>query len=127
MRVLEAGDWSLLLPDEWFADEDDGCILIGDSDEVGVLQFSELRRDEGAAADDLQAFLDPGVAWSKVQCGSFEGMTGALFEDGAALREWYLLCDGLLLFITYSCDEANAGLDDAAVDELLATLRYARA
>jgi hypothetical protein len=28
----------------------------------------------------------------------------------------------MLLFITYSCEEENAGMDDAAVDELLDTL-----
>jgi hypothetical protein len=29
----------------------------------------------------------------------------------------------LLLYITYSCDLDNAGMDDAAVDEILDTLR----
>jgi len=31
----------------------------------------------------------------------------------------------LLLFITYSCDEENGGMDDAAVDEILDTLMLA--
>ncbi len=38
------------------------------------------------------------------------------------MREWYVFNGALLLFITYSCDEENRGMDDAAVDELLDTL-----
>ena len=43
-------------------------------------------------------------------------------EEGAAIREWYIAHEALLLFITYSCDEDNAGMDDAAVNEILDTL-----
>ena len=41
------------------------------------------------------------------------------------MREWYVSCGALLLFITYSCDEENGGMDDAAVDEILDTLMLA--
>lgn len=127
MRVLEAGDWSLLLPDEWFAEEDEDGIFIGDRDGVGVLQFSELRREPEAGAPTLQEeLLDPGVRWSAITCGSFTGMRGSFEEEGMALREWVLRCDDLVLLITYSCDREHRGLDDAAVDELLGTLRFAR-
>jgi hypothetical protein len=126
MRVLEAGDWSLLLPDEWFAEEDEDGIFIGDRDGVGVLQFSELRRVAGAGGATLQEeLLDPQVRWSAITCGSFVGMYGNFEEEGMALREWVLRCHELVLLITYSCERAHRGLDDAAVDELLATLRYA--
>jgi len=43
-------------------------------------------------------------------------------EEDTAVREWYVARGSLLLFITYSCDEENRGMDDAAVDELLDTL-----
>jgi hypothetical protein len=128
MRVLEADDWSLLLPDEWFAEDDEDGIFIGDRDGVGVLQISELRRDASVGASALQEeLLDPGVRWGAITCGSFTGMCGNFEEEGMALREWVLRCDDLVLLITYSCDREHRGLDDAAVDELLGTLRYARA
>ena len=38
------------------------------------------------------------------------------------MREWYVAIGSVLLFITYSCDAENRGLDDAAVDEILQTL-----
>ena len=43
-------------------------------------------------------------------------------EDDAALRIWWVASGGLMLFVTYSCDVDNAGMDDAAVDDLLDTL-----
>jgi hypothetical protein len=129
VRVLEAGDWSLLLPDEWFAEKEDGVIFIGDRDGVGCLEISELRRSDDSPASSADAameeLLEPGVAWSRAHCGSFSGFKGAFTEDDAALREWYLSCGDLLLYITYSCDPSNAGMDDAAVDEMLETLRFA--
>ena len=54
--------------------------------------------------------------------GAFSGVSGRYKEDGAAVREWYLGSDSLLLYVTYVCDEDDAGLDDASVDELLGTL-----
>jgi hypothetical protein len=35
------------------------------------------------------------------------------------------MCGAMLLFITYSCEEENRGMDDAAVDEILDTLSRA--
>jgi len=127
VKVLEAGDWSLLLPDEWEADRDEDSVFIGDRDGVGSLEITALRKAEGSfGTGDMREFLDPALQWEAVQCGSFAGKRSALMEDGEALREWCLHTDGLLLYVTYSCDLANRGLDDAAVDEILDTLRYAQ-
>lgn len=126
MRILEAGDWSLLLPEEWFAERDDDSIIIGDRDGVGCVEISELRRDRGTfSVEDLEQFRVDGQPWEAVNIGSFEGRSSALVEDDAAIREWYLFTDDLLLFVTHSCELENRGLDDAAVDEILSTLRYA--
>jgi hypothetical protein len=57
--------------------------------------------------------------------GDFSGVQGNYLEEGTAVREWYVFKGPLLLFITYSCDEDNRGMDDAAVDELLDTLLVA--
>lgn len=126
MKVLEAGDWSLLLPAEWSAEREDDVILVGDRDGVGCLEISALVPETPLGKTiDTGAFQDPDLEWSPVTCGSFRGVRASFHEDGAALREWVLTCGELLLYVTYSCDESNRGLDDAAVDELLDTLRYA--
>lgn len=125
MKVLETGDWSLLLGDEWIAEQDEESILIGDRDGVGCLEISELRREQGLFREaDLDEFMEAGHAARAIRCGNFQGRVTQFSEDGAALRQWCLYTDDLLLYITYSCDADNAGLDDAAVDEMLATLRY---
>ena len=132
MRVLETGDWSLLLPDEWSAERDDEGIVIGDRDGVGSLEISELRKPPDAPnagkpldSEDLSSLLDPALSWSPVVYGSFRGQGARFEEDGAALREWVLYSGAVLLYITYSCPLEHRGLDDGAVDDLLATLRYA--
>lgn len=126
MRVLEAGDWSLLIADEWVAEQDEDSILIGDRDGVGCLEISQLRREHGAFSDaDLDELMEAGHRATAVSYGNFQGRLTRFEEDDAALRQWCLYTADLLLYITYSCDVANAGLDDGAVDDMLATLRYA--
>lgn len=126
MRVLEAGDWGMLLPDEWQAEQEDDAIVIGDHDGVGCIEISELHKESGDFnASDLQQFVPDASQWESLRRGSFEGLSMALIEDGAAIREWYLYAGPLLLYVTYSCDEDNRGLDDSAVDDMLDTLRMA--
>ena len=126
MRVLEAGDWSLLLPEEWFAEQEDDAIIIGDRDGVGCLEISELRSERGHfTADEVRDIAELGEEGSSITAGSFSGLHASFVEDDAALREWYLTAEGLMLYVTYSCDLDNQGLDDAVVDEIIGTLRYA--
>ena len=115
------------------AEREDDSIVIGDRDGIGCLEISELRQapEAGAsgraAALDLGQFREPGLPWDAVRCGNFSGYASFLEEDGMAIREWFLQSADLLLFATYSCDLENRGLDDAAVDEILSTLRYVAA
>lgn len=125
MQVLETSNWSLILPPEWSAEQDDEGIVIGDRDEVGLIEISELRKESGAFADaDLGQFTNAESVWTPQQLGSFKGLGSQGEEDGTALREWVVYAGDVLLYITYSCDLDNRGMDDAAVDELLETLRY---
>ena len=127
MNVLETEWWSLLVPPEWWAESEDHTILVGDRDGVGAIEISTLCRDEGEftakEAADIAGEESPEVAdWTRLAIGDFEGVHGAFTEEGAAIREWYLANGALLLYITYSCELENQGLDDAAVDEILDTL-----
>ena len=127
MVVLETEWWSLLLPPEWAAEEDeDGVVVIGDSDGVGCIEISELRHPEGSFSErETRRFaeeqgMDP--AWQACLLGRLRGVKRSLSEEGAAIREWCIASGPLLLYITYSCDDSNAGMDDAAVDDILSTL-----
>ena len=129
--VLETEWWTLVLPPEWWAENQDDSILIADRDEVGTIEISTLHKDDGEFSEEnLAEVADAGAnatsALRTVALGDFRGLTGELIEEDAAIREWYVANGPVMLFITYSCDLENRGMDDAAVDELLDTLLVAR-
>ena len=127
MNVLETEWWTLAVPPEWWADSEEDSILVGDRDDVGCIEISTLHKDEGefdrqALADIVASEAEQSLDWRQVTLGEFSGLTSNFIEEGAAIRQWYVASGSMLLFITYSCDEDNGGMDDAAVDELLDTL-----
>jgi hypothetical protein len=127
MNVLETEWWTMALPPEWWADAEEESILVGDRDGVGCIEISTLHKERGEfdlpeIREIARAESDQVQEWSRVTLGDFEGVVSRFVEEGSAIREWYVMHGAMLLFITYSCEEENAGMDDAAVDELLDTL-----
>ncbi len=127
MNVLETEWWSMALPPEWWAEAEEDGIVIGDRDGVGCIEITTLHKEQGefdAAAVREIAGAESGrdTDWKAAALGDFAGVTADYLEEGTAIREWYLARGGMLLFVTYSCEEENRGMDDAAVDELLDTL-----
>ena len=130
-NILETEWWSLAVPPEWWAESEDESILVGDHDGVGCIEISTLFKDSGEfdEATVLQIARDESdtpVDWQPVRTGDFSGVSGNYLAEGAAIREWYVMRGVMLLYITYSCDEDNGGMDDAAVDEILETLTASR-
>lgn len=131
IRTLETEWWQLDLPEEWYAEQDDEVIVVGDEDGVGALEFSTLHKEDGQADDaDLAELMadmevDPGVCQA-VRLGPFRGYSLRSTDTGSeeALREWWLAGGSLLLYVTYSCHLDHAGYDDACVDEIMATLEF---
>lgn len=116
-----------MLPTEWHAENEDDIIRIVDQDDVGEIEITTLHKQSGnvmpAEIQDMALEESPEISqWKATNAGAFSGVSGHYTEDGAAVREWYLGSDSLLLYVTYVCDEDDAGLDDASVDELLGTL-----
>ena len=127
MNVLETEWWSMGLPPEWWAEAEEDSILIGDHDGVGCIEISTLHKESGEFdSDALRAIArdesEQPVDWQDATLGDFKGVRGSYVAEGAGIREWYVGKGAMMLFITYSCDEENRGMDDAAVDELLDTL-----
>lgn len=126
-NILETEWWSLAVPPEWWAESEDESILVGDHDGVGCIEVSTLFKESGEfdsaavqkiARDEAEADVD----WKQARTGDFSGVTGNYLAEDAAIREWYVASGAMLLYITYSCDSEHAGMDDAAVDEILETL-----
>lgn len=127
MNVLETQWWTLALPPEWWAEAEGDGILVGDRDEVGCIEISTIVRETGAfsaaeVGDIARAEAEGARDWASVSLGDFSGLSGAFEEEGDAVREWFVAADAILLYITYSCDQENRGMDDAAVDQILDTL-----
>jgi len=130
MNIVETDYWCLMLPPEWSAEQEDGVIRIIDQDGIGELALTTLVQESGAsgtnsvsALAELVAAESPEVTeWAPARCGAFSGFEGRCEEDATQIREWYLAHGEALLYITYVCELADAGMDDAAVDEILGTL-----
>tara|TARA_R110000823_G_scaffold210224_3_gene340399 strand:+ start:4890 stop:5306 length:417 start_codon:yes stop_codon:yes gene_type:complete len=126
MNVLETEWWSLALPPEWWADTEEESILIGDRDGVGTIEISTLHKETGefdsAGVAQIARMESESDGWEAVRLGDFSGVSATSEEEDTALREWFVACGGLLLYVTYSCELENRGMDDSAVDELLDTL-----
>ncbi len=127
MRVLESQWWMIELPDEWHAEQEDETIIIGDEDGVGEIAITTLQKEQGQVSEtELKEYTEEvesqyGAA-KRVELAELSGFYFSFSEDGDFFREWYLYCDDLLLLISYCCDEENAGMDDAVVDEILDTI-----
>jgi len=127
MNVLETEWWTLAIPPEWWADSEEDSILVGDRDDVGCIEISTLHKEAGAFDRDTvlaiaESEAEQPLDWRPVTLGEFSGISSGYVQDSTAVREWYVASGALMLFITYSCDEENRGMDDAAVDEILDTL-----
>lgn len=130
MNVLETEWWTMAIPPEWWADSEEDSILVGDRDEVGCIELSTLHKDSGEfdaqdISDIARSSSEQALDWTEVVLGEFSGIRATYVEDDVAVREWYVGNGPMLLFITYSCELENRGMDDAAVDELLDTLMLA--
>ncbi|GAB5450742.1 MAG: hypothetical protein Hals2KO_10700 [Halioglobus sp.] len=127
MNILETEWWAMAVPPEWWAESEEESILVGDRDGVGCIEISTLHKEHGefdsAVVDQIvREESEPELQWRKVSVGAFSGLQSNWCEEGAAVREWYLASGAMLLYITYSCEEENRGMDDEAVDEILDTL-----
>lgn len=126
-NVLETEWWNLAVPPEWWAESEEESILIGDHDGVGCIEISTLHKEQGEFSGEELAQIardeaEQALQWESVSLGDFRGVRGSYQQEGVAIREWYVANGAMLLFITYSCEEENRGMDDAAVDEILDTL-----
>ena len=127
MNIVETDYWCLMLPPEWSAEQEEGSVLITDQDGIGELAITTLVCEPvdapGPSLSEIAQTESPEVSsWVSVVFGEFSGVTGEFTEEGAVLQEWYLSHGVALLYCTYACDAEDAGMDMAAVEEILGTL-----
>jgi len=127
MPFVETQWWAIEIPEEWEAQYSEDCVSISDCDEVGCLDISALKKQQGdITEDDLRAFagelLDKSLIPQLVECSGLSGLYFEYQEDDTAWREWYFAANDLMIYITYNCDLENKDFDVAVVDQILETL-----
>ena len=127
MEILETDWWTLELPEEWQAEQDDDVIVIEDEDGVSCIEISTLVRGDATVSDaDLEEFssdlVSEGVVAQHVRIAGWQGLLFEHEDSEFHWREWFLRQQSHFVYIGYHCLNAHAGMDDAAVDEILSTL-----
>lgn len=121
MNELTTDLWALLLPPEWFAEQDDETIVIADADEVSVVEISALYPEEGQDKEALLTSLISGKKF-KTTLAEMSALYQEFSEDDMYWREWFIDIGECILAVSHGCDIDNKSMDDASVDEILSTL-----
>ncbi|HEY9034247.1 MAG TPA: hypothetical protein VIN71_09935 [Pseudomonadales bacterium] len=119
MKELNCDLWSMLLPAEWFAEQEDETVMIVDEDEASIIEITPLLAEQGDSKALLASLQDGKLSTS---LAGLPALYSEFVEDEMFWREWFCDAGGFVLAISHGCDESNRGMDDAAVDEMLATL-----
>ena len=127
MQILETDWWTIELPPEWEAEQDDEVVVIEDEDGVSCIEISSLVREDGVVSDaDLAGFSldlrEEGHVSRQVSIGAWRGELFVHDDAEHHWREWFLRQGGHFVYIAYHCLLEHKHMDDAAVDEILATL-----
>ena len=127
MSLVETDWWTLELPEEWQAEQDEDVIVIEDDDGVSCIEISCLVRGDAAVSDaDLAEFSADlradGISGHAIRVGDWHGLLFEHDDSEFHWREWFLRLDSHFVYIGYHCLAEHGGMDDAAVDEILSTL-----
>jgi hypothetical protein len=127
MKKFESNWWSVEIPEAWNAERDDVCATITANPEVGALQISAARNDEGLATDeDLLEFAEEhvkaGAKLREVTLGKLSGFFIHYSDEEFYSREWWLRSGNTVLLVTYTTELEQRGQEDSVVDQILTTL-----
>lgn len=128
MSVLETDWWTIELPDEWHAEQEEDLVVIEDEDGVSCLEISCLVREDGAVSEaDLQQFsselMEEGIAPRAIRLEDWNGLLFEHDDNEFHWREWFLRQEAHFVYAGYHCQLQHAGMDDAPVEEILSTLQ----
>jgi hypothetical protein len=129
MRTFDSVWWTLAYPDNWAAEEDKACITILSESGFGAIQISSARNASRSATDeDLKDFardqMEVGGETKPIRCGDFSGFYLQYAPDNKWWqRQWWLRCDNIVMFMSYTCSLQDKGKEDSMVDSIVNTLK----
>lgn len=122
MRELSCDLWSVLLPTEWRAEQDEETILIIDEDNVSLIEITPLLPEPGGSVQSLLQSLHAETL-QKTSLAGLDAWHHVFDEDDMHWREWFCDCGDFVLTVSHGVDVEHKDMDDAAIDEILSTLR----
>ena len=125
MKEINSDQWALLLPEEWFAEQDEETIVISDVDEVSVIEITTFLADKNGSSEQLMDQLLQGQGF-KTAIAELDAVYQEFEEDDMYWREWFCPIANGVIAISHGCDIDHKSMDDSAVDEILATLALAK-
>lgn len=121
MNTLMTDYFAIELPEHWYAEQEEETIIITDDDEVSVIEMTVVPVAKGESIDDLLEALKPEGMFSSV-LSEIPAFYHEFVEEGGFWREWFCVLEHAVLIVSHGTEEENKGMDDASVDEILATL-----
>lgn len=127
MKKFKSNWWSLQIPDGWNAERDEVCTTFTAKPEIGSLQISSARNDNGPATDDdllefAEEHIEAGAKLTEAKVGSLTGFYLGYTDEDFYCREWWLRRGKTVVFVTYTTEIEQRGQEDLVVDQILTTL-----
>ena len=122
MKEIITDQWQMLLPEEWFAEQEDETIIIMDEDEVSCVEITTLLPDAGSDTQTMLQSLVSENSCFKTALAEMDAYYHEQEDDGMFWREWFCDAEDFVLIVSHGCELENRGMDDSAVDEMLSTL-----
>ena len=121
MQELTTDLWSMLLPEDWEAEQEGETISIVDEDEASIIEITPLVPEDGKGSQALLDELVEGEA-KKTTLAGLPALYREFEDDDMFWREWFCDAGTFVLVVSHGADISNRNMDDDAVDELLSTL-----
>ena len=121
MQEITTDLWSLLLPEEWQAEQDEETIVVFDDDEVSSIEITPVMPENGmTVAALLASMVDKN--YKQTVLAELPAYYGEFVEEDMFWREWFCDAGEFVLILSHGTESENKGMDDGVVNEILDTL-----
>jgi hypothetical protein len=119
--------WTAVLPDSYLAEVNEYCVDIIDLNEIGILQLSAHRKDDGeiTLADLLEFALDEAERseLEEFRSDAFFGYFHETRDNKINRRKWWIASGRTMLYATYQCDSKAQDVELDSIDAIIKSLR----
>jgi hypothetical protein len=119
--------WSIEIPSDWSAEEEEDCVTFTADRGVGALQISAYRREGESVTDmDLNDLAEDelidDIIPENVSWGDFNGIAISYVEGERFWRKLWLRAASLLLYMTYNCNMKEQAAEVESLNLMLSSL-----